>query len=334
MHALPRPDRRAVLVAVVVLVGVAGLLAAPGLLRDDLGEALGTVADANPLLLWVACACFTTLVVAMGLAWRAGVQALGGETSRMDAAARYGAGSLTGAIVPAGAGGAVRIGLFSRVLPPPDRLWRAGGISAAVTAARALALAVLVGVAASLGALPLWPVAIFLGAGAAAVAVAYFVRGREIHSHVGHLFDVFAALGRSPQSAATLVAWTSAALLARATAAGVVCAALGLPDPATTGVVAIAALSIAGMVQLTPGNIGVAGGALALALAARGMDADEAMSVGIAFQAVETATSLVVGSVAVLYLAQHRLAGWPLRLAGAGAGAVVVAAVGLTFLAV
>ena len=334
MHGLPRPDRRAVAVAVIVLAAVAALLAAPGLLRDDLSEALGTIADANPLLLWLACGCFTVLIVAMGLAWRAGVDALGGETGRTDAAARYGAGSLTGAVVPAGAGGAVRIALFSRVLPPPDRLWRAGGISAAVTAARALALAVLVAVAALFGALPLWPVAVFLGGVLVAVGVAYVMRGREVHSRVGHLFDVFAALGRSPRSAVTLVGWTSLGLFARATAAAVICAALGLPDPVTTGVVAIAALSIAGMVQLTPGNIGVAGGALALALAARGMDADEALSVGIAFQAVETATSLVVGSVSVLYLAQHRLAGWPIRLAGAGAGVVVAAAVGLTFLAV
>ena len=252
MHALPRPDWRAVVVAVAALVAVAAVLAAPGLVRDDLGDALGTIAEANPLLLWLAAACFVTLIVTMGLAWRSGVQALGGDTSRADAAARFGAGSLTSALIPAGAGGAVRIGLFSRVLPPPDRLWRAGGISAAVTAARALALSVLIAIAYALGALPLWPIAIFLGIVAVAVAVALVMRGREAHSHVTHLFDVFAVLGRSPGCAVKLFAWTAAALVARTTAATIIVAAMGLPEPVLTGLVAIAALSIAGSSRSRP----------------------------------------------------------------------------------
>lgn len=332
MHALPRPDWRAVLAAVVALAVVAAVLAAPGLVRDDLGEALGMIAAANPLLLWLAFGCFAVLIVTMGLAWRAGVQALGGGTSRIDAAARYGAGSLTAALIPAGAGGAVRIGLFSRLLPPPDRLWRAGGISAAVTAARALALSLLVSVAALLGALPLWPVAIFLGGVAVAVAVAYAMRSREAHSHVAHLFDVFAAFGRSPGCAAKLLAWTSAGLLARTAAATIIVAAMGLPEPLTTGLVAIAALSIAGLVQVTPGNVGITGGALALALSARGVDTDQALSVGIAFQAVETATSLGIGAAAVMFLARRRFSVWPLRLAGAGAGVALAGVFGLSLL--
>jgi len=326
MHSLPRVDRRAIAGALVAFAALAALVAAPGLVRDNVGEALGAIADANPLALWLAAFCFVGLIATMGLAWRAGVRALGGEVGRVDAAARFAVGSLTAALVPAGAGGAVRIALFSRVLPPPDRVWRAGGISAAVTAARALALSVLVLVTWLVGALPLWPVAVFLGGVAVAVAVAVVVRRREAHSHVAHVLDVFGALGREPACAARLVLWSSAALAFRAAAAMVVAATMGLPEPVLTGLVAIAALSIAGMVQLTPANLGVGGGALALALAARGVSVDEALSVGIAFQAIETFTSLVMGGAALLVLARGRFAVWPLRLAGAGGGLALLGA--------
>jgi len=318
MNSLPRPDRRAIAAAVVAFAALAALVAAPGLVRDDLGDALGTIADANPLALWLAALCFAGLIATMGLAWRAGVHALSGEVGPVNAAARFAAGSLTAALVPAGAGGAVRIALFSRVLPPPDRVWRAGGISAAVTAARSLALAVLVLVAWLCGALPLWPVALFLGGVALAVVVALVVREREPHSHFAHVFDVFGALSREPLCAVKLVLWTSTALACRTAAAVVVTTTMGLPEPLLTGLVAIAALSVAGMVQLTPANLGVGGGALALALAARGISVDDALSVGIAFQAIETMTSLLLGGTGLLVLARGRLAAWPLRLAGAG----------------
>ena len=84
------------------------------------------------------------------------------------------------------------------------------------------------------------------------------------------------------------------------------------------------------MVQLTPANLGVGGGALALALAARGVSGDEALSVGIAFQAIETLTSLVMGGAAVLVLARGRLARWPLRVAGAGGGLALLAVFSVT----
>jgi uncharacterized membrane protein YbhN (UPF0104 family) len=330
MHSLPRLDRRAIAGALVVFAVLAAIVAVPGLIRDDVGDAFGTIADANPLALWLAALCFAGLIATMGLAWRAGVHALGGEVGPVNAGARFVVGSLTAALVPAGAGGAVRIALFSRVLPPPDRVWRAGGISAAVTAARSLALAVLVLVAWLCGALPLWPVALFLGGVALAVVVALVVREREPHSHVAHIFDVFGALSREPACAVKLVLWTSAALACRTAAAVVVAATMGLPEPLLTGLVAIAALSVAGMVQLTPANLGVGGGALALALAARGISVDDALSVGIAFQAIETITSLLLGGAGVLVLARGRLAAWPLRLAGAGGGVALLGAFGMT----
>src|SRR5215210_4436982 len=112
MHALPRPDRRAIAGALVAFAALAAVVAAPGLIRDDLGHALGAIADANPAALWLAALCFVGLIATMGLARRAGVRALGGDVGGVDAAARFAVGSLTAALVPAGAGGAMRIGLF------------------------------------------------------------------------------------------------------------------------------------------------------------------------------------------------------------------------------
>ena len=96
--------------------------------------------------------------------------------------------------------------------------------------------------------------------------------------------------------------------------------------------VAVAALSIAGLVQLTPGNLGVGGGALALALHARGVNTADALSTAIAFQAVEVSVSLVVGGAAVVALARPPVPDWTLRLAGAGACALAASAFGFTVL--
>lgn len=331
---LPRLDRRSLLVGGAALAVLGVVIASPRLLRDDALDALGTIADANPGLLWLAAACFVALIVSMALAWRAGARALGGDTGAPDATARYAAGSFVAALVPAGAGGALRIVLFSRVLPRPDRLWRAGGVSAAITAARSLTLAAIVALAWALGALPLWPIAIFLGAVLIAVAIAVAVRGRQdVRTHAAHVFDVFAALARSPLCAARLLGWTALAQAAKVGAAAAIAAAVGVSDPLTAGLVAVAALSIAGLVQLTPGNLGVGGGALALALHARGVNTADALSTGIAFQAVEISVSLVVGGAAVVALARPPVPDWTLRLAGAGACALAAGAFSLTVLA-
>jgi uncharacterized membrane protein YbhN (UPF0104 family) len=330
---LRRLDRRSLFVGGAALAALVVVVASPQLLGDSVAEALGTVAEANPGLLWTAAACFAALLFSMAMAWRAGVRALGGTCGRYDASARYVAGSFVSALVPAGAGGAVRIGLFSRVLPRPDSVWRAGGVSAAITAARSLALAVVVALAWILGALPLWPIAVFLGAVLAAVGIALVVRGRQCaRSHAAHIFDVFAALARRPVCAAKLVGWTALAQTARVLAAAAIAAAVGVADPLTAGLVAVAALSIAGLVQLTPGNLGIGGGALALALHARGVSTSDALSTAIAFQAVEVSVSLVLGGAAVVALARPPVPDWAMRAAGASACVLAASAFGLTVL--
>jgi uncharacterized membrane protein YbhN (UPF0104 family) len=330
---LPHVDRRSLLLGGAAFAALAVVVASPRLLRDDVGEALGTLADANAGLLWLAAACFAAVIACMAMAWRSGVRALGGESSHADAAARYAAGSFVAALVPAGAGGAARIALFSRQLPPGDRLWRAGGVSAAITVARSLALAVIVALAWTLGALPLWPIAVFLGAVLVGVAVALVVRRRgEARSHAAHVFDVFRVLARRPRCAGKLAGWTALAQAARVCAAASIAAAVGVVDPLTAGLVAVAALSIAGIVQLTPGNLGIGGGALALALHARGVSTADALSTAIAFQAVEVAISLVLGGAAVVALARPPVPDWALRVAGAGACVLAAGMFGLTVL--
>ena len=60
----------------------------------------------------------------------------------------------------------------------------------------------------------------------------------------------------------------------------------------------IPALDLAGILPLTPGNVGVASAAVAFALTAHGVSSNVAVSAGIALGAVETLTTLACGSAA------------------------------------
>ena len=68
----------------------------------------------------------------------------------------------------------------------------------------------------------------------------------------------------------------------------------------------VPAVELAAILPLTPGNIGVAGAAVAFALRAQGVEGDLALASGIAFNAVETLASMAFGSVGALYLAAPR----------------------------
>ena len=68
----------------------------------------------------------------------------------------------------------------------------------------------------------------------------------------------------------------------------------------------IPALDLAGILPLTPGNVGVASAAVAFALTAHGVGSDVAVSAGIALGAVETLTTLGLGSASILYFLGRR----------------------------
>ena len=63
---------------------------------------------------------------------------------------------------------------------------------------------------------------------------------------------------------------------------------------------------MAGIVPLTPGNLGIASGTVAMALQARGIGLTEALTAAIALHAIETAASIVIGGGGALFLTRFR----------------------------
>src|SRR5688572_26905444 len=112
---LSRQQVRALVGGVVALAVLVVVVASPTLLGDEVGKALGNIADASPLYLWLAAASSLSSLFCASCAWRASLRTCGARASVADAASRYGVGSLVSAFAPVGVGGAVRIGLFSRI---------------------------------------------------------------------------------------------------------------------------------------------------------------------------------------------------------------------------
>lgn len=326
-----RAGRKSLAAAAGALLVLAVVAATPQLLGDRLEEAFASLGRANPAPLWLAGAGFAVSVLAAAGSWRSAVSLCDGRVGLLDAAARYGAGSLVNTFVPARAGDAVRIGLFARALDSRERLWRTGGAFAALGAARALVLAVLVVAGAAAGALPLWPVLVLLGLTAVAAGVAAGVRRREAHSRAAHLLDAFRTLGREPDAAARLVGWIGLSVGARVAAAAAVGAALQLPDPLAAALVIVPALDVAGLLPITPGNVGITSGTVAMAFQASGISFTQGLAAGIAFHAVETAVGIAFGLGSVVWLAPYPSAGARrVALLAAGASASLAVAGGLS----
>jgi uncharacterized membrane protein YbhN (UPF0104 family) len=323
--------RRGFLAAFVVCTALVAAVATPQLLGRRVAGAFETLGAADPKWLWLAGTGFVVSVVTAAGAWRSAMRVCGGRLSLADSCARYGAGSLVNTFVPLRAGEAVRVALFSRVLPNPERLRTTGGAFAALAAGRALVCAGLVVGGAAAGAVPLWPL---LVAGAlVAVAVAIAMLAKKTHAH---LLDAFRALAEDPRAAIRLVVWLAIQLAGRLAAATAVAAALGIRQPLAAAVVVILALDVAGLLPITPGNIGITQGAIALALHAQGTPYGSALAAGLAFHAIETAVGLMFGVASLVWLAPYPspaarrvalLAGaasWALGIAGAFSATVLV----------
>ena len=85
----------------------------------------------------------------------------------------------------------------------------------------------------------------------------------------------------------------------------------------------VPAVELAAVLPITPGNVGLASAAVALALGSQGVDSKTALSAGIAFGAVELLTGMVIGAAGAL---ARRPVGPPvIRLATVAAAASVVA---------
>jgi uncharacterized membrane protein YbhN (UPF0104 family) len=328
-------DRRAIAAAGIATLAVIAVATTPQLLGSRVSAALDGLGRAEPGMLWIAALGFLFALLGNAGSWRSAIRMCGGDLSLGDANARFGIGSVVNTFVPARAGDAVRIALFARAVPHRDRLWAAGGAFAALSAARALVLAAVVLVGAAAGAVPLWPVAILLGMVAAAVAAAVFARGRRAQTHVSHVLDAFRALGREPLAGLRLAAWISLAMVGQIAAGTAIAASLGVRSPVTAALLIILALDVAGLIPITPGNVGVTSGAIAMALQAHGIAATPALSAGIAFHAIESATSLVYGIGGALFLAggaSHGARRWVLVATATTACLALGTAFGMTVL--
>jgi uncharacterized membrane protein YbhN (UPF0104 family) len=321
------PRRLAVtLVPVILLVVVA---ATPQLLGRQLAHAAGTLSDASPGWLWLSVAAFLASILCTAGSLRSAICATGTQIGRYDTAARYGVGCLVNTFAPASLGEAARVALLAQKVEAPNGFWSVGGAAAAVSAVRGVTLCGLILTAALLThAVPLWPIAAICGGAAGAAGVAYVLWRRHPHGRLGHFVGAFAALIRSPRATAAVLGWSVGSQLARLLAAAAVAAALSVPHPLLAAIVIMPTLQLATMFPITPGNVGVATGAVALALQTRGVEVSQALATGLAYHAAETLVGIsfgVAGTLAVVELP-------PLvrRLAAATACIGLAACVGAT----
>ena len=313
----------ALLAAPVALLGA--LVLAPKLLGPTLSDGLAAVDGADSGWLGLAAVLFAGSFLATVGGWRTALGAAGGRICAVQATARIGVGSMVNAFAPAKLGDAVKIALCSRAIDGPDRIWTAGGVYAALGAARCLTLARFVVAASLAGALPLWPVFVLLG------VVALSSKRWRDHHRIAHLLEGFAALERSPGAALAVLGWTLAAALARFGATAAVAAALGFPDAVLAALVILPAIDLAAMIPAGAGNVGVASGAVAVALRSRGIGVSDAIACGVAIQALETMVSLSAGSLGGLYLVRPNpvVRRWAMRASAVGVPVGLAAVVGV-----
>ena len=282
-----------------------------GLGRGSFAQAVTALEGADRRWLLVGGIGFAAALLCSARAWQSGLRTCGGRSSYVDIASRYAIGSLVNSAAPAHVGGALRIGLLARTLGGDDPVLRACGVGTAVAAARAFGLAALILAAAAAGDVPAWPALALVGVVGSALAVCRRLSPRAA------VLQAF----RSPRS---VFAWIACSCAVRLAATVAVIAAFGIPRPMTVALVMLAAIALAGVLPLTPGNLGAGAGAAALALHGSGLDVGPALALGIAFQALETCASVALGlaGVAVVAAPGTRMRRWSLALAGAVAVAI------------
>ena len=321
--------RRSSVLGAGLLAAVAAVMVGTQFGRGRLTDVLGVLGGVQPGWLLLAGLGFAAALLCTAAAWEVGLRACGCGAGFTQVAARCAIGSLVNSVAPAHLGGAVRIVLLSRTLQGEDPVWRTCGVGAAVAVARTLALALLGLGAAAVGRVPLWPAPLLL-VGIVAVTAVCVRLSTRVAGHVGSLLQTFRNLARSRRRGLDLCAWIACSFAARLAAAVALVAALGVPHPVPVAVVLLAAIALAGIVPLTPGNIGAGAGAATLALHGTGVGVDVALALGIAFQAVETCAGMVLGvaGAAVVSAPGTRLRRWSFALAG-GAAVLVAASVGI-----
>jgi glycosyltransferase 2 family protein len=307
----------------------------PELLGSEVRRALAGLSSARPIWLWLAGVCFVCSLVGTAGAWRSAIGLVGGRIGWLDAGARYGFGSLINSFAPARLGDVARLALFSRALDSDERVWRAGGCFMVIGVARAFVLAFAIVAGSIAGAMPLWPVLVLIALTGLAALAAATTRNRTARTHVAHILDAFRVLGREPRRGARIGGWIVFATMARFGAAASISAALGVRSPVMAALLVVPALDLSGAMPLTPGNVGLASGAVAIALRAHGIGLTTALTTGIAFHAVETVAGVAFGLASALYLAPFSSTGARRRTTlavGVATSVILVGAFGATVL--
>jgi uncharacterized membrane protein YbhN (UPF0104 family) len=294
---------RHVAVAVVCIALAIAAIAAPQLLGTHFVHAFSRLAHARPVWLWLGALGFLGSFLASSAAWRTTLAACGIPITFRDSSARYGIGSLVNTVAPFQLGDVVRVGLFSRLVPERSGTWTVAGGLGAIAVVRAACLAILGTFAWSFGGLPAWPLVALGGLAVAAVVVVFATRHRAPRRQLGHLLDAFRALASSRTATARLLFFVALSLVARVAAGTAIAMALGVDSPLIVALLIVTALDIAGQFPITPGNIGIANGAIAIALGSRGVALTTAIAIGLAFQAVQTAVDVGAGVAGAVHLA-------------------------------
>jgi hypothetical protein len=198
------------------------------------------------------------------------------------------------------------------------------GAAAAVGVTRVVWLGALIAIGSAGGVLPRWPLLVIglIVAGAGVVGISS--RRFSLPTRIEQLLAAFRSLAASPRDLAIVAGWTLAAAAAKVAAATAVVAAMGIDSPLRAALVLVPAVELAAFLPITPGNIGLASAAVALALGSQGVESRTALSAGIAFSAVELLTGMAVGIAGVLALAGPWVRPY-VRVAAVGAAASLAA---------
>ena len=329
-------SRSKLLASLAALLALVAVAATPGLLGHRVASAFDALAGAEKNWLALGAMLFVLAFACTVGAWRAALGAAGGRIGTHRAAACIGVGSLVNAFAPAKLGDAVKIGLCARSIDAPGRIWTAGGVYAALAAARCLTLAALLVVASLTGAMPLWPVFALCGA-VAILAVAAALLGPPEAAPADRTG------ARRVRRARTIAARhrdrarldSRNGALASRRDDGRRRRTRPAP-PRARALVVLPALDVASAFPLTPGSIGIGSGAVAVALAGRGIGMTQALGVGFAIQALETFVSIAAGTSGALYLAWPKpsVRRWTRRVATVGGAAALAAALGFAVISI
>src|SRR6185312_7401410 len=153
---------------------------------------------------------------------------------------------------------------------------------------------------------------------------------RRAAGRLGSLLQIFRSVGQSPRAGATIFGWIAFAAITRVCGAVAISLALGVSRPVWVAVVLLAAMALAGLLPLTPGNFGAGAGAATLALHGTGVGLGVSLVLGVAFQAVETFAGITLGlaGAAVLAAPGTKVRRWSL-VASATAAVLVATALGV-----